>query len=237
LALSIERNLLISLLKLTKEGSALIEDIKRDARLPLSVCWNLLEKMQKEGIIYLKVDCVELDSINRLNLAIKAASLGADIQNISDLLRWQEFEEITAVALKNNGYTVHSNVRFKHEGCRWEIDVVACRKPLVLCVDCKRWQHAITPSALKKIVKEQIQRVHALTDSLPNTKINLECTHWERAKFVPAVLSLIPSPFKFYEHVPIVPVLQLQDFIGQLPAYIENMRFFPKKFDKLTNNF
>ena len=235
--LSIECKLLISVLKLTKETSALIEDVKKDARLPSSVCWNLLEKMQKEGIAYLKADSVEIDSTSRLKLAIKAASLGADIQNISDLLRWQEFEEIAAIALKNNGYTVHNNVRFKHEGHRWEIDVVGCRKPLVLCIDCKRWQRAITPSALKKIVKEQTQRTQALSDALPNTKINLTCTQWETAKFVPTVLSLIPSAFKFLDHVPIVPVLQLQDFTNQLPLHTEKVRVFCKKFGKLTDNF
>ncbi len=236
-ALSVEQNLLISLLKLTKEAPALIEDVKNDARLPLSVCWRLLEKMQNEGLVYLKADSVEVDSTSRLKLAIKAASLGADIQNISDRLRWQEFEEIAAVALKNNGYTVHNNVHLTHEGHRWEIDVVGCRKPLVLCIDCKRWQRAITPSALKKIVEEQTQRTCALADSLPNKRLTLECTKWERAKFIPTVLSLIPNAFKFYAQVPVVPVLQLQDFICQLPAYTESLRVFPRTFKTLTHDF
>jgi len=43
---SVERSLLISLLKLTKEGPVLIENINRDARIPSSVTWDLLEKMQ-----------------------------------------------------------------------------------------------------------------------------------------------------------------------------------------------
>ena len=111
---------------------------------------KLLAKLQNEGLIYLKQDSVEVESNGRLKLAVKAVSLGADVEHISNLLCWQEFEEITAFALKNNGYIVSNNVRFKNATRRWEIDVVGCKKPLVVCIDCKHWQHAIAPSALKK---------------------------------------------------------------------------------------
>ena len=235
--MSVERNLVISLLKLTKEGPVLIESVNKEARIPSAVTWELLEKLQNENLIYLKTDTVEVDSSSRLKLAVKAASLGADIEHISDLLCWQEFEEIAAIALKNNGYIVKNNVRFKHEGKRWEIDVVGCKKPLVICIDCKHWQRAISPSALKKIVDLQAQRTRALADSLPSITTKLECVKWEKAKFIPAVLSLIPSAYKFYEKVPVVPVLQLQDFICQLPAYTETLKFFPKTFKTLSHNF
>ncbi len=110
--MSVERKLVISLLKLTKEGPILIESVKDEARLPSTVTWELLEKLQNENLIYLKSDTIEVDSNSRLKLAVKAASLGADVEHISNLLRWQEFEEIAALALKNNGYTVQNNVRF-----------------------------------------------------------------------------------------------------------------------------
>ena len=235
--MSVERNLVISLLKMTKEGPVLIESVNKDARIPSTVTLELLEKLQNENLIYLKADTVEVDSNNRLKLAIKAASLGADVEHISNLLCWQEFEEIAALALKNNGYTVQNNVRFKHETKRWEIDVVGCKKPLVICIDCKHWQRAISPSALKKIVDLQAQRTLALADSLPNINLKLECAKWDKAKFIPAVLSLIPSAFKFYQKVPVVPVLQLQDFIYQLPAYTDEMQFFSKTFKSLSHDF
>ncbi len=235
--MSVERNLLISLLKLTKETPATLEDVKTAARLPLDACYQLLQKMQNEKMVYLKGDTIEVDSTGRLKIAVKAVTLGADIQTVSDLLCWQEFEEIAAYSLKNNGYTVHRNLRFKHDNRRYEVDVVGCRKPLVVCIDCKRWQHAIAASALKRIVEDQVQRAHALADSLPNPKVNLECTKWENAKFIPAVLSLMPGAYKFYYEVPVVSVLQLQDFISQLPLYTENVRSIPKKFNTLSHDF
>ena len=112
--MSVERNLLISILKLTKEGPALIENVNIEARLPLSVTLTLLEKLQNEDLLYLRNGSVEVDSNCRLKLAVKAASLGAVVEHISDLLCWQEFEEIAAIALKSNGYNVKNNVRFKH---------------------------------------------------------------------------------------------------------------------------
>jgi len=235
--LSIECKLIISLLKLTKNEAVLIETVNTDARLPLGTSIKLLQKMQNEGLVYLKSEKVEVDNNNRLKLAIKAASLGADMQNLSHLLCWQEFEEMAAFALRNNGYLVTNNVRFKSGNRRWEMDVIGCKKPLVICIDCKHWQHSIAPSTLEKIVDAQIQRTEALACCLPNPKLKLECTKWKEAKFTPAVLSLMPSSFKFVDNVPVVPILQMLDFILQLPVYMDLVMFLTKTFCSLDHNF
>ena len=193
--------------------------------------------MQNEGLVYLKEDNVEADSVARLKLAIKAASLGADMEQLSNLLCWQEFEEITAFALQNYGYTVRNNIHFKNTERKFEIDVVGCKKPLVLCIDCKHWQHAISSSALRRIVEAQIERTKSFADSLPNPKLNFECTQWGNAKFFPIILALWPSAFKFYYEVPIVPVLQLQDFLNQLPVYTESLKYFSRSLSGLSHNF
>ena len=229
----IERNLLISILKLTKDGSVIIECIKRDARITSGIVRKLLEKLQNEDLIYVKGDTVEVKTGNRLRLAVEAASLGADVERISSFLRWQEFEDFVAMALERNGYVVAKNVRFKYAGRRWEIDVVGCKNPLVVCVDCKHWQRGVKPSALRKIVEAQAERVHALADTLPNAALKVECIKWNKAKFIPVILSLIPSSYKFYENIPIVPVLQLQDFLIQLPAYVQSLKYSVKEFRHL----
>ncbi len=231
--MSIECNLIISLLKLTKDGPVLTELVKREAHLPSATTMKLLGKLQNEGLVYLKQGSVEIGSGSRLKLAVQASTLGADVEHVSNLLCWQEFEEITAIALKNNGYAVTKNVRFKQSRRKWEIDVVGCKKPLVVCIDCKHWQHSIAPSALKRIVDSQIERTRALADLLPTPSLKLECTKWGDAKFMPAILSLMPSAFKFYLKVPVVPILQLQDFLNQLPVYTETLRLFNKTFNTL----
>jgi Holliday junction resolvase-like predicted endonuclease len=235
--MTVERDLLISLLKLTKDGPVLVECVKKDSKTTWGIARKVLEKLQKEDIIYLKQDTVEADSYSRLKLAVKAISIGADAENVSNLLRWQEFEDITAVALERAGYIVAKNVHFKHAGRKWEIDIVGCRKPLVICIDCKHWRHGTAPSAIRRITEAQVERTRALAESLPNVSLELECVKWDKAKFVPAILTLMPVSFKFYDKVPIVPVLQLQDFLNQLPAYTESLKYFPKEFNHLRHDF
>jgi Holliday junction resolvase-like predicted endonuclease len=229
----IERDLLISILKLTKDGPVLIKDVNKDSKIASDIIRKLLEKLQSEDLIYVKEDTVEANSDNRLRLAVKAASLGADVEHISAFLRWQEFEDIAVVALERNGYVAAKNVRFKHAGRRWEIDVVGCMKPLVLCVDCKHWQRGMKPSALRKIVEAQVERAQSLADTLPSAALKVECVKWNNAKFIPVILSLIPSSLKFYDNVPVVPVLQLQEFLAQLPAQVESLTYFVKEFSHL----
>ena len=231
----IERNLIISVLKLTKNSSVLIEDVKKDSRLPLDTMIDLLEKLQTQDLLKVNANNVEADSENRLKLAVKVVSLGADVEAVSGFLGWHEFESITATALKNNGYAVLQNLRFKHAARKWEIDVVGCRKPLVVCLDCKDWHHGLSPSAIRRIVEAQVERARALADALPNVSIGIECAKWSRAKFVPAILVLLPSRFKFCDAVPIVPVLQLQDFLNQLPLELESLKYFQKEFTHLSH--
>jgi hypothetical protein len=232
-AVSFEFKMYISLLKLTLNRTALIKDVKNDSHLPTDIVEKLLQKLQNQNILYLTNDSVQIDAQGRLQLAVQAATAGYDIQTISNLLCWQEFEELAATALQNNNFCIHKNLHFKGAGRRWEIDVVGCKKPLVICIDCKHYHHAITPSELKKIVDSQVERTKAFADSLPNVALKLDCETWDNAKFVPAVLSLLPSSFKFYNTVPIVPVLQLQDFLIQLPAYANSMKFTHKTFSHL----
>jgi len=231
--LSVERNLLISLLKLTQNGAVEQERFNKEARVPSIVSSMLLEKLQNEELVYLKDGLIEVDTQSRLKLAVKAVELGADIERISDFLCWQEFEAMAASALELNGYITRQNVRFKHRARRWEIDVVGCRKPLVLCIDCKHWHHGMHPSTIKKMAASQAERVAAFADSLPNSSIDLHCTIWNRAKFIPVILSLVPFGPKFCDDIPVVPVLQLQDFVSQMPLHVESLRYFSREFSHL----
>jgi hypothetical protein len=231
--LSTERTLIFSLLKLTQKTPVLTTKLKNDTNLPSETVFALLEKLQSENLLNINKGIVKVSTNDRIKLAVKAVSLSADIQNVSDLLCWQEFEEITAMALHNNNFTVHKNVRFKTTNRKWEIDAIGCKHPIVICIDCKHWGHPISPSTLSKIATAQADRTKALTETLPNPKLQLECTKWKNAHFVPAILSLTQSSFKFCDNIPIVPILQLQDFLNQLPAYMYQLKTYQKTFDHL----
>lgn len=230
--MNIERKLIISILKLTKDGPVSREVVKKDASIASEIVENLLKKLQNEGLIYVQKNILGADGTQRLKMAVRVISLGADIENISGFLQWKEFEDMVATALERNGFVVKKNLRFKYAGRKWEIDILGCKKPIALCVDCKHWHRGLSQFVLKKIVEEQAGRTFALAKSLPNQTIKIDFASWRIVKFVPAVMSLIAGKFKFYDGVPIVPVLQLQDFLSQLPAYADSLKHFSKQ---LTN--
>lgn len=229
----VEKNLITSIIKLTNQGQVLIQSVSQDAKIPSITASQMLKRLQNQALIEINGKFIEADTQMRLSLAIKAIELGADVENIGNFLAWQEFEEMAAIALNKNGYVTKKNVRFKQNGKRWEIDVVGCKKATVICIDCKHWHYSIHHSTLKKMVSSQIERVTAFAESLPNPTIDIECVKWRNAKFVPAILSLIPERSKFVDSVPIVPVLQLQDFLNQLPAHIESLKHFNRTFSHL----
>jgi Holliday junction resolvase-like predicted endonuclease len=226
--MSIERELIISLLKLTREGSVSHELINKEAKIPSQIGEELRQRLQNDGLVYVKEGLVEADSVQRLKLAVRAVELGADVERVSSALEWREFENMAAVALERNGYDVQRNLRFKHAGRKWEVDVVGCKKPVVMSIDCKHWRHGMSPSVLKKIAEEQRERTKALADSLPNPAVKIKFASWEMVTLIPAVLSLTVGRSKLCDGVPVVPVLQLQDFVSQVPVYVNSLEHFQR---------
>lgn len=226
--MSIERELIISLLKLTREGSVSHELINKEAKIPSQIGEELRQRLQNDGLVYVREGLVEADSVQRLKLAVRAVELGADVERVSSALEWQEFENMAAVALERNGYDVQRNLRFKHAGRKWEVDVVGCKKPVVMSIDCKHWRHGMSPSVLKKIAEEQRERTKALADSLPNPAVKIKFASWEMVILIPAVLSLTVGRSKLCDGVPVVPVLQLQDFVSQVPVYVNSLEHFQR---------
>ena len=219
---------IISILKVSKGEPISHELVKKEAKLPSETTERLLQMLQSYGLVYLLDGFVQTSVSQRVRLAARALELGADYERVSGFLGWKEFESIAAVALEKHGYTVKLNLRFRHGGRRWEMDIVACRRPLVVCVDCKHWRHGLYPSKLRGVVDEQVKRTVAFSESLQNPSVKLECASWEEARFVPVVVSLVPASFKFHNGTPVVPILQLQDFLVQLPMCSDSLR----KFDR-----
>jgi len=211
---------------LTKEGPVQRDLIGRDVGIPTQVLNRVLRKLSGSGIIKLKGEVIEASSDQRVGMAIRALKFGADFEGVCKALGWVEFENVAALALEAHDFEVRRHFRFKGAGRRWEMDLIGCRKPLMVCVDCKHWLHGWKTSAIKKTVEAQLMRTRALAESLPSLGEKLGLVQWGRATIVPAVLALVPGPFKFYNHVPIVPVLQLRDFLNELPAHATSLTHF-----------
>ena len=226
----IEKKVALSILKLTNKQSVDLNLISKNTKLDKRNVKTILKKFNLEGLISLSENSLEINNYSRIILSIKAIELGADIEYATSLLCWQEFEGIAAIALERNNFSVKKNVRFTYAKKRNEIDLVGLKKPIVLSIDCKHWHREIKPSSLKNIVTNQINRTKSLMDSLPNITTKIECTTWENVTFVPAILSLMPIRNKFYNLVPIISILQFQDFLNQFQGYINRIKYFKKTF-------
>lgn len=224
--MNVEREIAISILRFTRQGSVSQEIVNKEAKAPSQLGEKLLRKLQNVGLVYLDKSFVRADSFQRLELAVYALRLGGDLERVTSFLQWHEFESIAAFAFERNGYDVRKNLRFKHSGRKREIDIVACRQPLIVCADCKHWRHRLQPSMVKKVVEEQEERTSALAELLPALRGKIKCAAWADAKLFPMVLTLVVGQAKFYDNVPIVPILQLQDFLEKLHAYAETLKFF-----------
>lgn len=213
-----EGEIILSVLKLTKSGIVQKDQVAKTACTPADVADEVLRTLSKKGLIQLKEKIVEIAPSQRLQLAIEAIKQGADIEHASRFLEWKEFEDMAATAFEINHYTVKRNFHFKANDKRWEIDLLACKQPLIACVDCKHWQHGWSRASIMKATEAQVERTKALADSLQNFTEKLGLTEWTRVTLIPIVLSLVPSQFKFHNGTPIVPILKLQSLINELPA-------------------
>ncbi|MDH5391173.1 MAG: hypothetical protein OEX10_08495 [Candidatus Bathyarchaeota archaeon] len=228
--MAVERNILISILKLTKSGPAAKELVARDANVPAQVTDEVLKKFRDAELVKLKDRTIEASSNQRAKIAIHAIKSGADFERVCRVLEWIEFENLAATAFEANNFAVKRRFRFKWAQRRWEIDVLGCREPLIACVDCKHWSHGWRGSAIRKAAEAQALRTKVLAEALPSLQKEIGLVQWRQATLIPVVLSLVPGPLKFYDKVPIVPILQIQNFLNELPAHATALTHFRAYF-------
>lgn len=226
------RDVLVSLLRLTQADSIRKDSIQKDSRIPMQVLNRDLSELSGSDLIRENDGSIEVSPSQRIRIAFLAIRTGADFKQVCALLSWREFEKIAADAFELNGYQVLTNFHFKHASRRWEIDIVALKKPLIICVDCKHWKHGWRKAAAVKAAEAQTDRTEAFAQALPSYRHKVKLEKWQTARLIPMILSLEAGPVKFYSGVPIVPVLQLQDLINELPVHAHLLKSFYQ--NKLT---
>jgi len=221
-----EREVLISTLKLTRNGCGDIKTISRDARVPPQIVCQILERNASSGILHISGSKIRANPEQRLRIAIKAADLGGDVERICEHLGWEEFEDISALAFEMNGFHVKKHFRFSWNERRFEIDLLALKRPFVVCVDCKQWRRGWRGIASRKAVEKQIQRTRSLAEASPGMTKKIGINGWNQVCFIPIILSLFPSAFRFHKNTPVVPIIQLRSFIQAMPAHIDEMNHY-----------
>jgi hypothetical protein len=226
-----ERDVLISLLKLTQRGpvsKALLTELTQAAAEAVE---RALEKFEQLSLFDMYSGILEASPKQRARMTTRALELGADLEHVCRFLSWAEFEMITAQAFEANGYRVINNFRFKHDEKRHEIDVLGLDEPLIMCADCKHWKRGLQKAVMLRTVEAQIERTRALAETLPRYSSEIGLEGWRTAALLPVVVSLLPGQHKLCNKVPVVPVLQLQDFISEVPLKLDLLLQIRRKIE------
>ena len=211
------RDFLIGLLKSTRSRARVpISHLYESIRESTDLIRRNMEVCERRGLLKCVGDWVEIDSEQRLMLAMEALKANADVGRVCRELDWREFEELTSKALEANGFRITKHLVFKHDGHRYEIDLVGSREPLLMCADCKHWSSGLGRMRVQTAARRQLERMRSLAGKMPKLADRLGITAWKRAVILPTVITLSDTTRGLYEGIPIVPILRLRSFLKEL---------------------
>lgn len=164
-------------------------------------------------------------------IVIKGWRRGFDIVQFALNIGWHELEKLCGDIFEKAGYKVALNFRFKEEGKRHEIDLVALRGGNLFAIDCKRWSRART-AALKNAALAQKERAKAFSRYIARNGLPLAPIP-DIVRVYPMVISVFSPKIKVYEGVLIVNLYQLKGFLAEVENHLYGLEFFETKAPKL----
>ncbi len=174
---------------------------------------ELLQIFLQNGIGVLDENIVEFQNSDMIKASIFAIRNGATIEDVSEFLSWQNFEELVSRVLDENGFIVQKNLILTKP--RMEIDVVGVKLGISILIDCKHWKR-MTQSALNDIVSKQVERVKRYVETIESTSA------------IPVIVTLHQEKVNFVNKVPIVPVMQLSSFLDEFYGNLDRMKTIEK---------
>ena len=176
---------------------------------------ELLDIFAHNGIGELDNNSVNFHPSDKIRGAIFALENGVPIEDISELLNWKDFENIS----KSESYwKMEFDDREKPvilTKPRMEIDVIGTKLNIVILIDCKHWKR-MSNSALNEIVKKQVNRVKRYANEISDTMT------------VPVIVTLHQEQISFINKVPIVPIMQLSSFLDELYGNLDQIKTIEK---------
>ena len=148
------------------------------------------------------------DLVSPVCIGYALLKMGAQPDEVSRLLSWREFEQLSAALLKASGYLVREDVRLAKP--RAQLDVVATGTSILLSVDCKHYRRGSAPSALAKFARAQLRRSALLRKRIDDSR-----------PIASVILSMSEPEGRFVEGVAVVPIRTLRSFLTAIDSYAE----------------
>jgi Holliday junction resolvase-like predicted endonuclease len=210
----VDARILLETLRLTKsDASTWTYEISSSSRTTAALVRETLSKALEREV----PDQVKLASGERFKLAFEAARSGGLLE-AAKTLDWREFERFAEECLKQSGFQTERNVRLKDDKNRWEIDVIARKGRMLLCLDCKHWAHT-SPQRLRDALEHQRNAAMTLA-SIKQDNMNSNIF-----RALPIVLTLFDASYGPTEQGVVVPVGRLHDFLEHVTPYDQTMPF------------
>ena len=195
------------------EGGVSVTDFSVICELDEINAKELLYTLVQNGIGTLNDDVVDFDiPHDRLQTALFAINLGADLEDVSEYLNWKDFESLTGIILEEKDFEVTKNLILTKP--RMEIDVIGKKMDIALLIDCKHWKN-MSKSALDEIVKKQIERVKHFVST-------------ENMSALPVIVTLHQESIQFVGNVPIVPIMKLSSFLDEFVGNLDSLKSIEK---------
>ena len=139
---------------------------------------------------------------------------GKTLEEVLKGIDWREFENFVSEIFSKNEYFVKRNFRFKTSR-RYEIDLVASRKNLTFCVDCKNWSGGRNKkSGIIFAVEKQYLRVQELRKFMKGNLIAKKLLAFEeKTRVLPLIVTFLQEDVLEENGVFVVPVWKLNSFL------------------------
>ncbi|MHA2141131.1 MAG: restriction endonuclease [Candidatus Thorarchaeota archaeon] len=183
---------------------------------------NLDDVLRAVGARRLESGKWEIERSLRIDLALRAVSIGAEIERVVNQLTWKDFEGFVANILTENNYRCVESFRRRGtaETKGMEIDVIGVRGSSVIAVDAKMWgSRSGKLSALKSAAEKQKERTRRLCDVMARLGDKLGGLASGHYTLEPILVTWMVEEVTFHEGVPIVPVFLFNSFLQDIAVY------------------
>lgn len=195
----------------------------RSIHLMVSGNW---EQVPSELLAYLKDELGRDPKEDLVGASFLLIKLGVSPEKAVALLHWKGFEKLCERGLEINSFHTKRNIRFKVEGRKHEIDVLAWDSDIIMALDCKMWSKGRSPRAYKvmEAADKQYKRSEALKQALEIGKIEGLKIEEGKSVIVPCVVTWLDFGVALSKKgVPIVPLSKLPSFLNDIRSMIDEV--------------
>ena len=204
-------SLILKAIPIINEGNVSFDDFALATGLGRKTSTELVRLLSRNEIGSVESDSINFDQFDKIRTAMLAIRMGVDVEDLSKMLNWKDFELLAANILDASGYVAHHGFRLKKP--RMEIDVVGIKDEMALLIDCKHWKRS-SPSEMARFASMQVKRAEAFVRAKQG-----------QIRFaVPAILTLHLESITFADDVPVIPIIKLTSFLNEMRGYLNEIK-------------